>query len=187
MSTALLSSTLHTHGNTNKPTDGTQSGRVRANCEYLYTHSTSTINHTLPAGRYAADTVQIPLQEFRDNLHSIADIIRHHHPSTQLILITPTLCDFDQMSESYKASPLPIAFPRPEEGVEAYVECVLRVGAEINAPTVDAYEAFKETIARGSSMYELTYDGLHFTPRGYQVSDPMSSVFVHTGMYPSLS
>ena len=59
--------------------------------------------------------------------------------------------------------------PRDNEHVKLYAETTIKVCDELAVLSINCFEAFEKAVEGGVSLAELLYDGLHYTPIGYQV------------------
>ena len=90
-----------------------------------------------------------PLDEYKQNISSMVDILREHNSRIELILITPGTVDHSRWDS------------RHPDQVSQYADAVRDVGVDKNVPVVDLW---KDEIA-----FDLSTDfddGLHLSPSG---------------------
>ncbi|KAF1917481.1 SGNH hydrolase-type esterase domain-containing protein [Ampelomyces quisqualis] len=135
----------------------------------------------------ASNKQHIPLDEYKSNIERI---ITHpqvvaHNP--RVLLIAPPPVNEHLWWPRDQASGYP-SITRLASATKDYAEAACEVGAKLNVPVVNLWQAFMDKAAfqkhawksgdplpgslgvpQNDALVELMYDGLHFNPAGYDV------------------
>lgn len=104
----------------------------------------------------------VPIDEYGQNLRKIVSSIRKasKKPDLPIILMTPPPFDAPAWDQN---KPLPESGSRSNEVARDYGERVKKVGAELNCPVLDVFEAMGGS---GNEYGQFLSDGLHLNGSG---------------------
>ncbi|KAI0586984.1 GDSL Lipase Acylhydrolase family protein [Pyrenophora tritici-repentis] len=135
----------------------------------------------------APNKQHIPLDEFKANLKAIVSHpqIKAHGP--RIILVAPAPIN-EHLWWPRDASNGYTSVTRLAATTKVYADAVAELGTELKLPVVNLWEAFMAKtdfklcawklgdalpgsleIAQSDALVELMYDGLHFSPAGYEI------------------
>lgn len=136
--------------------------------------STATINQ------------EVPLPEYKANLHKIVAHLKKLSDHTHVVLITPPPVDGQEfvkfIRETYgDTSGVP---SRQNETTKMYAEECVKVGEESGVPVINLWSIFQET---PNWQEKLLCDGVHLTAQGnIKVFDELIKFLDGPGLTPSL-
>ncbi|OIV97138.1 hypothetical protein TanjilG_00167 [Lupinus angustifolius] len=108
----------------------------------------------------------VPLDEFKQNLHSIVSFIKKQWPTTVVLLITPPPIDEDgRIKHPYAENPEGLP-ERTNEAAGEYARACITVAGECGIPVIDLWRKMQQC---PSWRKDFLWDGLHLTRRGNQV------------------
>ena len=115
----------------------------------------------------AASNQHVPLDEYVSNLRQLVGAAkRAGNGGSRVLLITPPPCDGDawgaHCARTYPGYPADAEPNRNFEGTKAYANACVKLGEQLNVPTLDLHNAF---VAR-SDWRSLLVDGLHPNAQG---------------------
>ena len=105
-------------------------------------------------------------------MRDIVGLIRNVHSEAQILLLTPSRADgsaWDRWAKALGAPDVDTSFTRPLERAKAFADIVVKVGLDLQVKTINVFDLFEKQLSAGLSTYDLFYDGLHYTPKAYQV------------------
>lgn len=125
-------------------------------------------------------TRQVPLPDFKANLHTIISLIRspdspYYSPTTSLLLLTPPPVDAAKWHANLLANVTPeiaarLTPDRSAENTQRYAQAVKEVGFEAGVPVVDVWTAIAAAAgAHPEGLGAFLSDGLHLTVAGYRI------------------
>ncbi|OMO65346.1 Lipase, GDSL [Corchorus olitorius] len=115
--------------------------------------------------RYAAFQ-HVPLDEYKQNLHSIVSSLKKRWPKTLILLITPPPIDEDErLRHPYAENPSGLP-ERTNEAAGAFAKACVETAGECGIPVVDLWTRMQQNPDWPKAYLR---DGLHLTPDGNKV------------------
>ncbi|KAK7538626.1 SGNH hydrolase-type esterase domain-containing protein [Phyllosticta citribraziliensis] len=124
----------------------------------------------------------VPLETYVENLKAICthDVVKAHNP--RLIIITPPPINEWKMEATDQAKGHN-GLQRTAEQTKTYANAARKVGEELGIPVLDLWTIFMsragwvageplpgcKSVPRNDLIEELMYDGLHLSPRAYEI------------------
>ncbi|KAH0985781.1 hypothetical protein GBA52_012958 [Prunus armeniaca] len=108
----------------------------------------------------------VPVNEYKQNLHSIVSFLKKRWPTTRILLITPPPIDEDgRLQHPYIDNPSNLP-ERTNKAAGAYSEACVAVARESGNPVIDLWTKMQQF-----PDWEKAHlrDGLHLTPQGNMV------------------
>ncbi|XP_010277729.1 PREDICTED: GDSL esterase/lipase At5g45920-like [Nelumbo nucifera] len=108
----------------------------------------------------------VPLEEYKQNLHSIVSFIKKRWPTTFVLLITPPPIDEDgRLKHPYGDNPSGLP-ERTNEAAGAYAKACVEVAGECGLPVIDLWSRMQQLPGWEKACLR---DGLHLTPVGNKI------------------
>jgi len=108
----------------------------------------------------------VPLNEYKQNIHSIVSSLKKRWPKTRILLITPPPIDEEgRLRHPYVENPMGLP-ERTNEAAGAYAKACVSAAEECGLPVVDLWTKMQQL-----PDWENVYlrDGLHLTPSGNRI------------------
>ncbi|KAL3522422.1 hypothetical protein ACH5RR_015256 [Cinchona calisaya] len=108
----------------------------------------------------------VPVDEYKQNLHSIVCFLKRRWPTTHVVLITPPPIDeAARLLNPYAENKLGLP-ERTNEAAGAYAKACLSVASECEAPAVDLWTKMQQFPGWQTAFLS---DGLHLTQGGNRI------------------
>ena len=119
---------------------------------------------------------QVPTPDYRKNISAITSQIRSMYPRTTIIFLTPSMVDTAKIAGVEEALGMPEEFRshRTSERAREIAEACLEAARKEHVDCLDVFQM------HGGLDGAFT-DGLHFSPRGYEVSLQQRATLAHSG------
>ncbi|KAJ2767028.1 isoamyl acetate-hydrolyzing esterase [Coemansia nantahalensis] len=133
---------------------------------------------------YPSSKLHVPLEEFKDNLRAIVDVVRSpeselHSPHARFLMVTPpAFGEKRYLSFADPATGRRTALDRDNAGAKTYAAAVCDVASQLQIPCVDLWTAMEAAIearreqgqvSEFDGYDEFLWDGLHLSDSGNEL------------------